>query len=109
MKKAKLLAPRNMAREILSESDAERMLQSGSWVIASIPKKRTAGARNQANFFRRRLDAGYRKLQVLLPNHVFNSLQAKRRDGETLASLLERLLFESDSNSDKKPKLSAHD
>lgn len=101
MKKAKLLAPRNSAREILSESDAERMLQSGSWVLAVIPKKATAGAKRQSDYWRRRLEAGYKKLQVLLPERVFNSLQAKRRDGETLAGMLERLLSESDSDSDK--------
>src|SRR3990167_1344247 len=100
MNKAKLLAPRNTAREVMSESDAERMLQSGSWVIATIPKKRSAGAKRQSDYWQRRLEAGYRKLQVILPDHVFHELHARLHAGETLALMLERLLSESDPNSD---------
>lgn len=95
MKKAKLLAPRNAAREVLSDTDAQRMLDSGSWVIATIPRKRTAGARNQQNYMRRKLDAGHRMLHTLLPDHVFNELHARLHAGESMASLLERLLSES--------------
>ena len=97
MKKAKLLAPRNMAREVLSDTDAQRMLDSGSWVIATIPKKRSTGARNQENYVRRKLEAGYRKLHVLLPEHVYRELYARLHDDEAISSLLERLLSASDN------------
>ena len=99
MKKPTLLAPRNSAREILSDTDAERMLASGSWVIATVPKKRTAHAKTQQAYMRRRLAAGYKKLELLLPEPVFDSLQAKRREGESMAELLERLIsLTSDDN-----------
>jgi hypothetical protein len=96
-----LLAPRNAAREILSDSDAERMLSSGSWVIAKIPKKQSAGARNQKNYMRRRLEAGYRKLEVLLPAHVYRALHVRQQDGESMAMVVERLLAESSVDNDK--------
>jgi len=102
MKKPTLLAPRNSAREILSDTDAERMLQSGSWVIATIPKKRTARAKTQQAYMRRRLAAGYKKLEFLVPEHVYHALQSRQRDGESLAELLERLIsLTSDDNDEK--------
>lgn len=108
MKKARLLAPRNMAREILSDVDAQRMLDSGSWVIATIPKKPTAGARNQRNYMRRRLAAGFRKLEILIPERVYAALHARRQEGESMASLLERLLAESSGDNDKNSKSDTH-
>lgn len=102
MKKAKLLAPRNMAREVLSDTDAQRMLDSGSWVLATIPKKRSARAINQQNYMRRRREAGYRKLEILLPEYAHDILHSMQRDGETMAELVERLiLLSSDDNSEK--------
>ena len=92
MKKATLLAPRNSAREILSDTDAQRMLDSGSWVIATVPKRPTAGAINQRKFKRRRAEAGYRRLDIMLTKQVFNALQARRQSGESLAALIKRLL-----------------
>ncbi|MGQ7959893.1 hypothetical protein ACUTAF_19610 [Pseudomonas sp. SP16.1] len=108
MKKATLLAPRNSAREILSDSDAQRMLDSGSWVIATVPKKPTAGAVNQRNYMRRRLEDGYRKLEVLLPEHVHGALYARRLEGESLAELLERLLAETPDDSADKSQVGGH-
>lgn len=105
MKKATLLAPRNAAREILSEPDAQRMLDSGSWVVATIPKKQSSGARNQANYMRRRLEAGYRKLEVLLPEHVYSALHERRHDGESMAMVVERLLAESSDDIDEEGQL----
>jgi len=90
--KAKLLAPRNMAREILSDVDAQRMLDSGSWVIAAIPKPVTPGAKRQRKFKRRRAEAGYKRLEVLLSERIFDVLQARRQKGESLAELIKRLL-----------------
>lgn len=107
MKKATLLAPRNAAREMLSEVDIQRLLDSGSWVIATIPKKPTAGAINQRNYFQRRLEAGFRKFQVLLPEHVFNALHGRRHKGETVAEMLERLLAESDTDNEENSKSGA--
>lgn len=98
MKKATLLAPRNAAREILSEADAQRMLDSGSWVIATIPKKPTAGARNQRAYMQRRLAAGFKKLETLLPERVYDALAAMRREGESTAELIARLIESSDDN-----------
>ena len=108
MKKAKLLAPRNSAREILSDSDAQRMLDSGSWVIATIPKKRSAGARNQENYMRRKLDAGFKKLEILLPEHVYNSLRARRQEGEPMAMVVERLLIESSGDNGENSQVDTH-
>lgn len=105
MKKAKLLAPRNMAREILSDTDAQRMLDSGSWVIATIPRKRSAGAKRQEAYMRRRLETGYRILHTLLPDHVFAELRARLHEGESLAELVERLLAESIADNSEKGKV----
>lgn len=101
MKKATLLAPRNAAREILSDSDAERMLSSGSWVIAKIPKSVTPNAKRQRKFKRQRAEAGFKRLEVLLAAQVFNSLQARLQKGESLAALIKRLL-ELPDNADEK-------
>lgn len=93
MKKARLLAPRNMAREILSDTDAQRMLDSGSWVLAAIPKKQSAVAKRQREFWRRREAAGYKKLLLILPGHVVDELHVLQREGETMAELVERLML----------------
>lgn len=92
MKKPKLLAPRNSAREITSEVDAERMLASGSWVLAVVPRKPSPATKSQRKFRRNRIQAGYRRFDVLLPEHVFNALHAQRREGETFAQMVERLI-----------------
>lgn len=107
MKKATLLAPRNMAREILSEVDAQRMLDSGSWVLAVIPKKTTPAMKRQRKFRRNRIAAGYRRFEVLLPEHVHNALHALRREGETVAKMVERLIGLS-GNTDENSKSGTH-
>ncbi|UVJ44992.1 hypothetical protein NVV94_05260 [Pseudomonas sp. LS1212] len=103
MKKGQLLAPRNMTREVLSDADVANLLASGSWVLATIPKKPSAHVINQRNFFRRRLEAGYREFKVLLAEPIFNELRARLLEGETFAELVERLLTESTPDNDKKP------
>ena len=92
MKKAQLLAPKMATREMVDGPDLERMLASGSWVIATIPKKPTARAKTMRQFRSRRLAAGYRRFEVLLPEHIYNALHALRQDGETFVKLFERLL-----------------
>lgn len=98
MKKGILIAPRNATREVLSGVDMQRLLDSGSWLIATAPKKPTRHSVTQKEFEQRRREAGFRKLQVLLPEPIFNKLRASLREGETLALLLERLLAETDND-----------
>lgn len=90
--KAKLLAPRNSAREILSDVDARRMLESGSWVLVTIPKPESLGVKRQRKFRRRHTDEGFKRLDFWVSEDVFNELQARRCDGESLAVLIKRLL-----------------
>lgn len=78
--------------------DMDRMLNSGSWLIATELKKPTRHSVTQKEFEQRRREAGYRKLQVLLPEPIFNKLRGRCRGDETLALLLERLLAETDSD-----------
>jgi hypothetical protein len=101
MKKGQLLAPRNTAREILSDVDAQRMLDSGSWVYAVLPKKSTPAMKAQRKFRRNRIAAGYRRFEVLLPERVHNALHALQREDETFAQLVERLIGLS-GNADEK-------
>lgn len=100
MKKARLLAPRMATREMMDGPDLERMLDSGSWVIATVPKKPTAHAISQRRYWSRRHEAGYKRLSLLLPEHVYEAFYSQCRDGETLALLLERLLNESVTDND---------
>lgn len=92
MKKPKYVAPRMYVREMLDGPDLERMLASGSHVLAVLPKKPSDVALRQREFVRRREAAGYKHFHVLLPAHVYSLLLSCLREGETQAELVERLL-----------------
>ncbi|WP_141232995.1 hypothetical protein [Pseudomonas sp. Irchel 3A7] len=96
--KSKLVVPRNQAREMVPGPDLDRMLNSGSYLLATVPNKPTAHCIAQKEYMQRRLDAGFKKLQVLLPEPIFNKLRERCRDGESMAELLERLLSASDND-----------
>lgn len=98
MQKTILLVPAMYGREMLPNADTEQKLASGSYLIATKPKKPTRHSVTQKEFEQRRREAGYKKLQVLLPEPVFNKLRARLHGEETLASLLERLLAETDNH-----------
>lgn len=99
MKKPKLLAPRTAAREMIDGPDVERMLASGSWVEVVKPKPRNKVTKGMAALRQRRREQGFHEMNVFLPEHVFKELCAQRRDGETFALLIERLLGLSGSKS----------
>ncbi|MNZ10246.1 hypothetical protein D3C78_270860 [compost metagenome] len=98
MKKPTLLAPRNQAREITSEVDAQRMMESGSYVECTIPKKPSKALIAQRALDQRKREAGLRILHVALPPAVLDAIHARLREGETMARLIERLISESDTN-----------
>lgn len=102
MKEPVLIAPRSSCKEMVPSPDLDRYLESGSYVKASLPKKRSAGAKRQEAYMRRRLETGYRILHTLLPDHVFAELRARLREGESFAELVERLLAESIADSSEK-------
>lgn len=101
MQKAILIVPAKFAREMVPNADTDQKLASGSYLLATVPKKPTAHAIAQRNYLRRRFVAGYKKLEILLPEHVYSLLQSRLREGESMASLLERLLVESSDDNDK--------
>lgn len=101
MKKPILIAPRSVTREILPGADAERMLASGSWVLATLPKPVSSGAQRQRKYRHHRAEEGCKRLDVLLSERIFNALQAKRRKGESLAAMIERLLGSPDDSDEK--------
>ncbi len=98
MKKPKYIAPRMYVREMVDGPDLDRMLESGSYLVASMPKKPTRHSVAQKEYMQRRFAAGYKSLNVLLPEPVFNQMRAMLQEGETFAELLERLMFSFSDN-----------
>lgn len=94
MKPPVWIAPRNACRDMQPGPDLQRLLDSGSYVKASVATVKTRDVtKRQRAFLRRRREAGYWKMQVLLPPHVADALHALQQDGETMAELVERLLL----------------
>lgn len=98
MKKPKLLVPAMYAREMIDSPDLDRLLASGSYLVATRPKKLTANAIAQREFKRQRGEAGFKRLDVLLSEQVYSLLLSVLREGETQAELIERLLNLPDNN-----------
>lgn len=92
MKKAVLICPRQAARELVPGPDLDRYLKSGSWLVVDVPKQPTPGTLWQREFRKRRLAEGYGFLHALLPRAVLDALHDQKRDGETMAALIERLV-----------------
>ena len=65
-----------------------------------MPKKRKRHAGEQRSFHRRRIDAGYRQMKLLLKPGLLEALHALRLPGESLAELMERLV-KTQSEADK--------
>lgn len=91
--KATLLAPRQSVREIASPADASRMLASGSWVRASAAQTRKPSSARARQYKRRRRAAGWQVLNIFVSPKLATALRAAKREGETLAELIERLLL----------------
>lgn len=99
MQKTILIVPAKFATEMVPNADTAQKLASGSYLIGIKPKKPTRHSIAQKEFEQRRRDAGYRVLHTLLPEHVYALLLSRLRKGESMASLLERLL-KSEADSD---------
>jgi hypothetical protein len=96
--KTVLLVPAMYAREMIPGADTEAKLASGSYILGVRPKKPSAHCIAQRDYLRRRLEAGYKKLELLLPERIFNELQSRLQKGETLAELVERLILSTGDN-----------
>lgn len=93
MQKPTLVVNRKFVREMLPGADLDRMLATGDNLVAVKPKKPTAHDISQRNYIQRRLASGFKEIHVLLPEHVYSFLQSRLREGESMASLLERLIL----------------
>lgn len=87
-----LLVPAKFAVEMMPNADTEAKLASGSYLIAIRPKKPTYNTLAQRAFKRRRGEAGFKRLDVLLEDEIYSALLAQRHDGESFAGLVKRLL-----------------
>ncbi|MHC8382653.1 hypothetical protein [Pseudomonas sp. LB3P14] len=85
-------------RSVMMNADIKNGLESGRFYLAVKPRKPSRHSVTQKEFEQRRRDAGFRKLQVLVPEPIFNKLRDRLHGDETLALLLERLLAETDSD-----------
>jgi hypothetical protein len=101
MQKTIFLVPTKYAQEMLPNADTDQKLASGSYMIGVKPKKLTANAIAQRAFKRQRGEAGYKRLDVLLEDKIYNALLAKRQEGETFAQLVARLLLNLPDNLDQ--------
>jgi len=94
MKKPVLIAPRSACKEMQPGPDLQRYLDSGSYVQASLPPAKVkAVTKRQREFQRRRREAGYKKVLLILPGHVVDELHAMQQEGESYAELVERLML----------------
>ena len=85
-------------RSVIMNADVKHGLETGRYLLAVKPKKPSAHDISQRNYIRRRVDAGFKEIHVLLPEHVYGFLQSRLREGESMASLIERLLSIPDSD-----------
>ena len=92
MQKTILLVPTMYAREMVPNADTEQKLASGSYLIGVKPKKQSAVAKRQRLFRDRRIADGFKRLDVLIDEQIYNALLARRRSGESFAALIKRLL-----------------
>lgn len=89
-----LIAPRTACIEMIPGPDLQRYLDSGSYVRASLPPAKVKEVtKRQREFQRRRREAGYKKVLLTLPGHIYEELHRQQREGETLSQLVERLLL----------------
>lgn len=78
---------------ILSPSDAERMLSTGDWLIATA-KPKTAMAGKMRSLRARRRAAGWLSLKLWLSPAEVDAVKAIKRPKETYAELFIRLVRE---------------
>lgn len=91
MKKTVLVAPRQAVREV-APNDLDRLLASGSWCRVNSNKPESANVRNERRYRDCRIKAGGKRLDMWISKKAFESLLAKRLEGETMIATLERLL-----------------
>lgn len=92
MIKPTLLAPRAQVREILSDGDASQMLRSGSWVRVAATRPLGKGALEQRQFREHCREKGLKQLSAWIPADTFKTLHQIKRDGESVADVIERIV-----------------
>lgn len=91
MQEIKVIEPAK-ARSVLLNTDIQQGLETGRLLLAVKVKKPTYHAIAQRAFKRRCSEAGFKRLDVLLEERIYNALLARRQSGETLAAIIKRLL-----------------
>lgn len=89
--KAKKMVHGSYARTILTEEEASRLRRAG-WLEVTDGKAVTKDASWQRRFRQKCKNSGLRQLLVWIPEEVFLALMAKKREGETTAQLIARLV-----------------
>ena len=85
------------ARSAVMNADIKHGLETGRYLLAVKPRKPSRHLIAQREYLQRKRDDGFKKLEVLLPADVYALLQSGLREGESTASLLERLLSKDDN------------
>lgn len=88
--KPKLLCHPSLSRCISSPAEVERLLSQG-WVLAA-PKPRTRMAKRMRDLRAQRRAAGWVNLTLWVDPEQVAAISAARRPGETVVSLIMRLI-----------------
>lgn len=91
MKKAVLIAPRSACKEMVPSPDMDRLLSSGSWLLAA-PKAKTKKAAEMRALRRGRRADGWASMTLWFTLEQFAAIKAALLPGEDYASLVLRLL-----------------
>lgn len=87
------LVRQSQVQTVLSPDDAERMLATGDWLIATV-KPRTRSAARMRGLRRARRLADWHYLTMWIAPEDLAAVKAAQRPGETYAELLMRLVRE---------------
>lgn len=90
MRPIKLVHPSH-ARCVLTEDEAARLRHHG-WLELPQPKAVSKGAAEQRLLRERRRAQGIRELLVWLPGEIFQALEDRKREGESMADVIIRLV-----------------
>src|SRR3990167_7818384 len=93
MKATKLVHP-SYARTVLAEQDAARLRAQG-WLELTESKSVSKTASWQRRFRQRCRESGLKQLAAWLPQETFDELMALKKENETTAELITRLLHSS--------------
>lgn len=89
--KAYRLVRHSQVLTVLSPADAERMLATGDYVLAS-PKPKSKTAKSMRSLRARRRAEGWLQLDLWLPPDTVAAVKAAKLPGETYEALLVRLV-----------------